>query len=130
MSQRGTIREALASHLDSNTSAHGHARAPRQVNSPALVIVEFDQQPSTFGFDLWDYSAVVRGLMSGDIEHALDKLDDIVEEIGPALEVDDTLGGACHHAVLRRIRGDSEAIVEIQGVHYYILEAEVEILGA
>lgn len=127
---RAAIREALASQLDAQTSASGSARAPRQVNPPALVVLEMDQTPSTLGFALYDYLAVVRCMVSGDIHHALDRLDDLAEEIEPALETDETLGGAAHHAVLQRIRGDSEAIVQTQDAHYYVLDVEIQITGA
>lgn len=127
---RAAIREALASQLDTQTTASAHPRAPRQVNPPALVVLELDQTPSTLGFALYDYLAVVRCMVAGDITHALDRLDDLAEEVEPALEADDTLGGTAHHAVLQRIRGDSEAIVQTQDAHYYVLDVEIEITGA
>lgn len=127
---RKSAREALATRLADGTSASAHARAPRQINAPEFGIVEFDQTPSTYGFALYDYVATVRCLVSGDIEHALDRLDELMDEIEPALEADPTLGGNADHAVLRRIRGDTEAIYEIQGAFYYGLDAEIDITGA
>lgn len=129
---RSALRNGLAAQLDSQIAdLQGHGYAPRQLNPPAAVVIGLDQQPGTFGtsFATYTWEATVRLLVAGDIGHATQRLDDLAEQIEPAINADPTLGGTVDDASWIRTRGDSEGIVEVQGVTLYALDVDVRITG-
>lgn len=135
MSNRKTIRTALASTLDGTAGFRAAAYTPRQINPPQMVVTQLQTEPTAFGTPnaTHDYTAVVRMLVSGDIESAQEKLDDAADAVEQTLFDDQTLSGNVDFAVWQRTRGDSEGIVEMGGTTgyatYAVLDFEVQISG-
>lgn len=135
MSARNTIRTALADTLDGTAGFRAAAYTPRQLNPPQMVVTQLDQQPVAFGTpnDTHDYTAVVRMLVSRDLEAAQEKLDEAADAVEQVLFDDQKLGGNVHFAVWQRTRGDSEGLIEMGGTAgyatYAVLDFEVQISG-
>lgn len=126
---RADIRRGLAAQLDTIADLRGHAYVPRQINPPLAIVIGLDQQPGTFGFALYEWQATVRLLAAGDVGYVQEVLDDFADQIEDAIKGDPTLGGTVDDASWIRTRGDSEGILEVQGVTLYALDCEVRIQG-
>lgn len=134
MSSRSAIRTALASTLgDGLSGIRAHPYTPRQINPPAMVVIELDQRPSTFQKGAHDYTAVVRLLVSGDIRPAQEKIDEFMDQVEDVIDADATLGGTVDDATWSRTRGDSEGMLEMGGTNgfatYTVIDFDVEIVG-
>lgn len=134
MSSRSAIRAGLATVLANGlTGIRAHAYTPRQVNPPAMVVIELDQRPSTFQKGAHDYTAVVRLLVGGDVRPAQEKIDEFMDQVEDVIDASPTLDGTVDDATWSRTRGDSEGLLEMGGTNgfatYTVIDFEVEIVG-
>lgn len=129
MSQRGDIRNGLADRLATIDGLDAHGYVPRQINPDIALVIGLDQRPGTFGYATYTWLATVRLLTSGDVGQAQERLDTYAAQIEAAIDVDPTLGGAVDDAAWERTRGDSEGIIDVQGVTLYALDVDVRLQG-